>query len=322
MGLFLYSPASGSRLSPSPEALKDALEGRGAFWLDLGIADLPQLAPLQGLLPGHPLNWEDAGKPNQRPKIDERGDHLFLVFRGLDDARPRLAEQLQTHQLAVFLGSNYLLTIHSGPIRSIELAQARLDREPELFQKGPDALLHAILDDLIDRFAPHVEAWENEMDRLLTSALERPRQSVMGRILAVRKHLVKLRRLALGQREILGQLLRQHQGHIQTSQLPYFQDVHDHLTTLVDASETLRDSVSIAVDVYLNSVNNRLNEIMKILTVMSAIMLPLTLISGIYGMNFLKMPGLAHPYGFFWVLGGMALIAISMLIYFRRSRWL
>lgn len=300
----------------------DALIRGCVYWLDLEITDLPELGPIRSLLPGHPLNWEDASKPTQRPKFEDHGDYFFLVMRGLDTARHRLAEQLHTVQLACFLTARGLVSVRSGPMASVDGVHARIEKGATLLQAGPDAVLHAVLDDLVDRYGPHVEEWEAEMDRLLREALDRPRQRVMGQILAIRKHMLMLRRLAFGQREILGVLAKQREGLIQASWLPYFQDVYDHLTALVEASETLRDSVSIAVDVYLNSVNNRLNEVMKLLTVISSIMLPLSLITGIYGMNFERMPGLHYRWGFFSVMGGMLLLAVAMIAYFKRSKWL
>lgn len=302
--------------------MKAILEAGQAYWLDLEIQELPDLGPLQAMLPGHPLNWEDAGKPTQRPKLEEHGDHLFLVMRGLDTAQHRLAEQLHTVQLACFLTAKGLVTIRSGPMASVDVVRERMEKSLQGLESGPDAILHAILDDLVDRYGPHVEQWEAEMDRLLKEAMDRPRQLIMGRILAIRKHMLLLRRLAFGQREILSLLSREREGLIQPHWRPYFHDVLDHLTSLVEASETLRDSVTIAVDVYLNSVNNRLNEVMKVLTVISSVMLPLTLVTGIYGMNFDRIPGLHHPFAFFFVIGGMLLLAAGMLFFFRRSRWL
>lgn len=320
MAIVLWFLGAEGPQQAGPERLEEVLGAGCPYWLDLEIADIPSLLPHKALLPGHPLNWEDASKPTQRPKLEEHGDHLFLVMRGLDTARHRLAEQLHTIQIACFLNSSSLITIRSAPLASVQGLQERL--EWGVPHSGPDGLLHAILDDLVDRYGPHVEEWETEMDGLLKEAMDRPRQRVMGHILAIRKHMLLLRRLAFDQREILSLLTRERGGLIQPRWKPYYRDVLDHLTTLVEASETLRDSVGIAVDVYLNSVNNRLNEVMKVLTVISSIMLPLSLITGIYGMNFERMPGLHHPLGFFGVLGGMALVAIGMLVYFKRSRWL
>lgn len=300
------------------EAFKSLLLSGERYWLDLEIADLPHLESWRELLPGHHLNWEDAAKPTQRPKLEDHRDHLFLVMRGLDTAKHRLAEQLHTVQLACFLTHGSLVTIRSGPMESV----ARIQETLATLEQGSDSVLHAILDDLVDRYSPHVEEWELEMELLLKEALDRPRQLIMGRILGIRKHMLMLRRLAFSQREILQQLTRGHEGLIREEYRPYYQDVLDHLSALVEASETLRDSVGIAVDVYLNSVNNRLNQVMKILTVISSIMLPLTLLSGIYGMNFEKMPGLHHPSGFYWMMGGMGSVVVGMLIYFKRSRWI
>ena len=323
MAISLWSfHGSDGFLRVGSEGMDEVLRSGQAYWLDLEIADLPSLLPHQALLPGHPLNWEDAGKPTQRPKLEEHGDHLFLVMRGLDSAQHRLAEQLHTLQLACFLTSSSLITIRSGPMTSVDGVRARMEKGLLSFKAEPDGVLHAILDDLVDGYGPHVEEWETEMDRLLREAMDRPRQLIMGRILSIRKHMLLLRRLAFGQREILSLLARERDGLIQPHWRPYFRDVLDHLTSLVEASETLRDSVSIAVDVYLNSVNNRLSEVMKILTVISSVMLPLTLVTGIYGMNFDRIPGLHHPWAFFFVIGGMLVLATGMLVFFKRSRWL
>ena len=322
MAIFLWSSGNQGLQQGGVEQMEAILGSGAAYWLDLEIKDLPALLPYQARLPGHPLNWEDAGKPTQRPKLEEHGDHLFLVMRGLDTARHRLAEQLHTLQLACFLTPGSLVTIRSGPMASVDVVRERMEKGLLRLELGSDAILHAILDDLVDQYGPHVEEWETEMDRLLKEAMDRPRQLIMGRILAIRKHMLLLRRLAFGQREILNLLAREREGLIQPRWLPYFRDVLDHLTSLVEASETLRDSVTIAVDVYLNSVNNRLNEVMKILTVISSVMLPLTLVTGIYGMNFDRIPGLHHPFAFFMVIGGMLVLAAGMLLFFKRSRWL
>ncbi|MCE1229502.1 MAG: magnesium/cobalt transporter CorA [Firmicutes bacterium] len=304
------------------ELTREALCSGQHYWLDLEIDDLPHLEPLRDQLPGHALSWEDASKPGQRPKYEDNGAYLFIVMRGLDTTRSRLTDQLNTVQLACFLTAQGLITVRSGPMASATGVHERLTKGATLLASGPDALLHALLDDLVDSYGPHVEAWETEMDHLLREALDRPRQRVMAHILSVRKHLLLLRRLAFGQREILAQLAKERDGLVQEAWRPYFQDVYDHLSGLVEVSETLRDSVTIAVDVYMNSVNNRLNEVMKVLTVISSIMLPLTLVTGIYGMNFQWMPGLQHPHGFFWMLGVMGLIAGGMILYFKRAHWL
>jgi len=322
MAITLWSSGNPILQEVRPEDIAEFLGSGRTYWLDLEIKDLPILQPHQASLPGHPLNWEDAGKPTQRPKLEDNGDHLFLVMRGLDTARHRLAEQLHTVQLCCFLTAKGLVTIRSGPMASVDVMRERIEKGLLPSESGPDAILHGILDDLVDRYGPHVEEWEAEMDRLLKEAMDRPRQLIMGRILGIRKHMLLLRRLAFGQREILSLLSREREGLIQPHWLPYFRDVLDHLTSLVEASETLRDSVTIAVDVYLNSVNNRLNEVMKVLTVISSIMLPLTLVTGIYGMNFERIPGLHHPWAFFFVIGGMLVLAGGMLLFFKRSRWL
>lgn len=296
------------------------LESGAPCWIDLEIGDLPALEPYRGALLGHPLSWEDAGKPGQRPKLEDHGDHLFLIVRSLDTRKEWLGQQLQTLQLACFLGARQLITVRSGALRALEEVHGHLERGLAPPSAGPDGILHAILDGIVDAYAPHMDRWEEEVERLDKEALRDPRAPVLGRILAIRKHMVKLRRLAAGQAEILGELSRGREGLIHPAARPYFKDVHDHLVSVLEAADSLRDSVSIAVDIYLNSVNNRLNQIMKVLTVMSALMLPLTLVTGVFGMNFVVIPGLHHPQGFWWTMGGMAAMAMLLLAIFRRYR--
>lgn len=296
-------------------------DGRSA-WLDLEIEDIPELKTFGEILPGHALNWEDAGKPGQRPKLEDHGDHLFLIVRGLNTAVVRLARQLETMQLAAFLTPRLLVTIRSGPLHSVDHVAERIMQGIPLLQSGPDAVLHAILDNLVDAYAPHVERWEEEVERLEREAILNPRNTVLARILHIRKHLTNLRRIAIGQKEILLQLSREHHGLVQEDHRPYFRDVYDHLVAVVDISDTLRENVTLAVDIFLNAVNNRLNQVMKVLTLISAIMLPLTLLSGIYGMNFDYMPGLRHPAGFFVMMGLMLAVGLGMVWLFRRMHWL
>lgn len=306
-------------LEPATD-LGELVRSGATCWIDLDIEDLPALAPHREGLLGHPLSWEDASKPGQRPKLEDHGDHLFLIVRSLDTRKEWLGQQLQTLQMACFLGSHQLVTVRSGALRAVEEVKARLGQGVMPPSEGPDGILHAVLDGIVDAYAPHMDRWEEEVERLDKEALRDPRAPVLGRILAIRKHMVKLRRLAAGQAEILGELSRGREGLIHPAVRPYFKDVHDHLVSVLEAADSLRDSVSIAVDIYLNSVNNRLNQIMKVLTVMSALMLPLTLVTGVFGMNFVVIPGLHHPQGFWWTMGGMGAMAALLLVVFRRYR--
>lgn len=315
-------PTEGPARLESLEALPRVLNEAVPLWLDLTLEEIPDLEPVRRLLPGHDLSWEDAGKGHQRPKLEDHGDHLFLIVRSLDTRREWLGQQLQTLQVACFLNNGILITVRSGAVRAVEDLQERLAGPIRLPSRGPDGLLHAILDAIVDAYVPHMDRWEAEVERLDKEAIRDPKAAVLGRILAIRKHMVKLRRLAASQSELVGELWRHGEAFIQPACRPYFKDVHDHLVGVLEAADSLRDSVSIAVDIYLNSVNNRLNQIMKVLTVMSAIMLPLTLVTGVFGMNFVTMPGLQHPTGFWWTMVGMVGMACLLLWIFRRVKLL
>lgn len=304
------------------EGLAEALASDLPVWIDLHRDDLEALEAFRDRLPGHPLSWEDAGKPSQRPKMEDHGDHLFLVFRGLNMAGVRLAQQLETVQLAVFLTSRLLITIRCGDLTSVRLAKERLLRDPKLLAQGADVCLHAVLDPLVDLFLPHVEAWEEEVGRLEKEALHQPRNLVLARILAIRKHMVHLRHITASHREVVSQLGRGRIEFVQVTTRPYFQDVQDHLSTVLEETDNLRDSVMLAVDIYQNAVNNRMNQVMKVLTMMSAVVLPLTLLTGVFGMNFDSLPGLHHPGAFKWFVGISAVVLTGMLGMFRILRWL
>lgn len=309
----------------APEPWHDAVLDAGdttPCWLDLEQGDLPGLEGVRHLLPGHLLNWEDAGKPGQRPKLEDHGDHLFLVLRGLNMAGVRLAQQLDTVQLAVFINARMLVTIRGGDLTSVRLARERLAREPNLLVAGTDVLLHAILDVLVDLFRPHVEAWEEEVGRLEKEALHHPRPLVMARILSIRKHMVRLRHLTACHRDVVAQLARGRGGFVQSATQPYFLDVQDHLTSVLEETDNLQDAVMLAVDIYQNAMNNRTNQVMKVLTMMSAVVLPLTLLTGVFGMNFDSIPGLHHPGAFKWFVGISLVVITGMLTVFRILRWI
>jgi magnesium transporter len=305
---------------PEPESVPALLAEGASLWLDLAVEDVPALGPARLGLPGHPLNWEDAQRRDHRPKLEDYGDHLFLVVRCLDTREDWLARQLQTLQLACFLGPRLLVTVRGGDLGYVDQVSERMARGLMGASWGPDGVLHGLLDRMVDALTPHLERWETEVERLDKEALRNPRTPVLGRILAIRKHMVKLRRLAAGHAEILEVLSRTREELVRAQARPYFRDVHDHLLTVLDGADSLRDSVTIAVDIYLNSVNNRLNEIMKVLTGVSLVLLPLSLVTGIFGMNFAVMPGLHHPSGFWWTLGGMGVLSLALLWLFRRFR--
>ena len=304
----------GSSPVPDPHSVPALLAEGESVWLDLPLEDVPVLDPAGAGLPGHPLNWEDARRPDHRPKLEDHGDHLFLVVRCLNTREDWLARQLQTLQLACFLHPRLLITVRSGDLGCVDDVAGRLAQGLAAASWGPDGVLHAVLDRIVDALAPHMERWETEVERLDKEALRNPRTPVLGRILAIRKHMVKLRRLAAGHEEILAVLTRTREDLVRAPTRPYFRDVHDHLLAVLEAADSLRDSVTIAVDIYLNSVNNRLNEIMKILTGASLVLLPLTLVTGIFGMNFAVMPGLQHPAGFWWTIGGMAALSVGLAV--------
>lgn len=289
-------------------------------WIDVPTDELSSFEPLRKKLLGHPLAWEDAGKPDQRPKFEDHTDHFFLIVRSLDTSHDWLGMQLETLQMACFLSNQLLITVRGGRVHGVDEVARRLEGGSLRPHGRPDGVLYALLDSMFDAYIPHVDRWEAEVERLNQQALSHPQEKLLGRVLSIRKHVVKLRLLSATQADILAELCRARDTIIHPQTRPYLKDIHDHLVSVKEETDQLRDSVAIAVDIYLNSVNNRLNHTMKLFTMMSALMLPFTLITGIYGMNFVSMPGADIPDGFWWSIGGMLTLAFSMVGLFRMLR--
>jgi magnesium transporter len=302
----------------SPELAAERLSDESIpVWIDIPVDELASFEQLRGKLPGHPLAWEDAAKPEQRPKFEDHGDHFFLIVRSLDTSHDWLGMQLETLQMACFLSDQLLITIRGGKVHGVDDVAARLEKGLVRPHARPDGVLYALLDSMFDAYIPHVDRWEDEVERLDQQALEQPQAQVLGRVLAIRKHVVRLRLLSATQAEILSELCRAREHLVHSQTRPYFKDIYDHLVSVREATDQLRDSVAIAVDIYLNSVNNRLNHTMKVFTMMSALMLPFTIVTGIYGMNFSIMPGANIPDAFWWTIGGMVGVASSLFFTFR-----
>jgi magnesium transporter len=291
------------------------------LWVDIEDPTQEAIEPLLETRFGfHELAAEDSLSPNTLPKYDAFPDYDFFVFRNADiDLR---AHGSRTHKLASFLGAHFLFTIHRERIDAIEYVWSRLPADKRLMSNGPDFMLYSIVDDMVDANFPLLEQIEECVDDLQESIFENARPGHLDELLHLKRDINVMRRISLPQRELMNQISRGDAKFVKRDHLIYFRDVYDHMFRISETIDLERDMMSGTMEAYLSVVANRTNEIMKVLTVFSAIMLPLTLIAGIYGMNFEYLPELHWHHGYFYALGLMAVTASLMLVWFGRKGWL
>jgi magnesium transporter len=292
-----------------------------AFWVDLSDPSVEDARLLSDLFAFHELAVEDALAAVHHPKVEEYRGFLFVILHGIDFEASR--HRFATHDVDFFLGPNFLVTVHDGTSRSIERLRAICPRNALLLAEGPAALMHRIVDAMVDNYRPEVDKLEARIEALERDVFERPRRALAPAILAVKRDVAALRRIISPQRDVVGRLARREFELIGEQAAYRFRDVYDHLVRIADEALSFHDRISSLLEAHLSFTSNRLNEVMKVLTVMSTIFLPLTVLTSLYGMN-VPLPHLAggERAQFWWIVLMMAAIAGFMLYLFRRWRWL
>lgn len=306
------------------ERIAELMNAWPVTWVDVeGLGDLDLIRGLGQLLGLHPLALEDVVHLHQRAKMENYGDYLFLITR-----MAMRNHHLQTEQLSMFLGQRFVVTFQHIPGDPLDPVRARLRHGVgNLRQSGPDYLVYALLDAIIDHYFPVLESYGDELEDLEEAVVEHTSLAVRNHIHDIRQDLRTLRRAIWPQRDALNQLLHDPSQLVSAETQVYLRDAQDHTTQLMDLVETYRELGSDLMDLYLSSVSNRMNEIMKVLTIISTIFIPLSFVAGVYGMNFnpgaspLNMPELNWFWGYPFALGVMATVASLLLLYFRRRQW-
>jgi len=302
-----------------PELLKD---NSAVIWVDMEAPTEADERVLLDVFKFHPLTVEDCRENRHYPKVEEFEGYLYFIVHGVTaDISP---ERFNTIELDGFLGSNYVITYHHEMFRSINNVKQLLRTTPVACQRGTAFLLHQILDQVVDYYSPVLDDFDDRIDKLEDDifTLKRPNNMILSEIMDLKRSVLRLRRISGKQMDILHRMSRGEFALITEEMRPFYRDVYDHLVRVVDLAENYRDLISGSLEAYLSVVSNRLNEIMKVLTIFSAIMLPLTFIAGVYGMNFDNMPELHSRYGYYgvWIL--MVVVAIAMLFFFWRRGWI
>lgn len=324
MEIFVYRPGAVKveedfTEAELPELLKDQSL---TIWVDMEGPTEEDDRILTDVFGLHPLVVEDCRADRHHPKIEEFPDYLYFIMHGV--RADTSAERFNTIELDGILGRNYVITYHHDMFRSINNIKQRVRSSPITCQRGPTFLLHQMLDQIVDYYAPVLDDFDERISNLEDNifGLRNPDNSILEEIMGLKRSVLRLRRISSKQLDILYRMSHGQYALIDEQALPFFRDIYDHLVRVTDLAESYRDLIGGALDAYLSVISNRMNEIMKVLTIFSAVMLPLTFIAGVYGMNFDDIPELHTRYGYFVVWIVMITIASGMLTFFWRRGWI
>jgi len=291
-------------------------------WINVsGISKVTDLEKVGECFKIHPLVLEDILEVGQRPKVEDYDDYLYIVLNSILPVPE--GEKLVAEEISLVLGPHYLLSFYAGdgdiyaPVRE-RLLQAK----GRIRKLGADYLAYSLIDLVVDNYFVELEKFGDQMESLEDEVVARPSPQTLRDVHQFKNDMIMLRKSLWPLREVIARLERRESPLISENLGNYFRDVYDHTIIAIDTVETYRDILSGMLDIYLSSMSNRLNSIMKVLTIIATIFMPLTFITSLYGMNFKHMPELQWEYGYFMVLGMVVVIAASMLEYFRRKQWI
>ena len=292
-------------------------------WADIGNVDpATTRAILAGTFKFHELSVEDAVASSHHPKVEPYDGYLYLILHGIDWNATQQGG-FTTHDIDFFIGPHYLVTIHNGTSRSIASVQGICPRNAFVLGGGPMLLVHRIVDTMIDNYRPEVEALEVRLDAVEEAVFSASNEEVVRQILSIKRDVGSLRRVVMPERDVIARLARREFAVIDEALSYKFRDVHDHLVRLADEANTFHDRVTGVLDAHLSFVSNRMNEVMKMLTLIATIFMPLTVLTSLYGMN-VRIPLMPGGDGAqFWdVVLMMGAMTGLMVWYFKRRNWL
>jgi magnesium transporter len=291
-------------------------------WINVdGLKDVELIEKLGTHFGVHPLVLEDILSTGQRPKFEDFEEYLFIIIKMLDYQEG--SEEISAEQVALLVGRNFVISFQEhegdvlGPVRD------RLRKgKGRIMKQGADYLAYALMDIIVDNYFTILEKVGDRLETMEDKVIEEPEPETLHKIRTMKREMIFLRRSVWPLREVISNLERLETGIIHKSTRIYLRDVYDHIIQVVDTIEAMRDVISGLQDVYMSSVSNRMNEVMKVLTIIATIFIPLTFIAGIYGMNFQHMPELGYTWAYPVVWGVMIVVAVVMVIFFHKKRWL
>ncbi|MFH0799604.1 MAG: magnesium/cobalt transporter CorA [Pseudomonadota bacterium] len=297
-------------------------DAKSVAWIDVeGLNEVGVLEKIGERFGLHPLVLEDILNTDQRPKMEDYGSYIYIVLRMLcPEAK---GNGIISDQVSIILGANFVISFQEGKLDVFDPVRARIKGgKGRLRTMGASYLAYALVDSVVDRLFTITEKFGDEIDDLEDALLGKPSPETLHRIHALKKDLLFLRRAVWPLRELIGGLQRGESELVGEHVRMYLRDVYDHVAYLIDTVETFRDMLSGMLDIYLSSINNRMNEVIKVLTMIATIFMPLTFIAGVYGMNFKFMPELDWRYGYPAVWAAMISVTLAMFAFFRKKRWI
>jgi magnesium transporter len=288
------------------------------LWIDVTALTEQEASELSKAFDLHPLTTEDLVHANTRVKIEEFPNYLLCVFYGIKAHK----EQIQMLDIDFVIGDNFVISNHQAEINSYEELKKHSQKIEQLLKKGSDFFFHKLLDLEIDNYLPVIEDLDDEILDLEEKVTKHPKPELLNKIMHIKRDLATIKKYVLPQREKIGFLTKGEHKYISKKAVPYFRDVQDHAIRVSDTVDNYRETVSNAFEVYMTAVSNNTNDVMKVLSMIATIALPLTVISGIYGTNFQHLPGSGEWQGFWIMIGIMLALSMTMLYFFRSKGWI
>lgn len=296
-------------------------DAAGVLWVDLSQPTAEEARVLADVFHFHELSVEDALATVHHPKVETYADYLYLILHGIDFRAA--GHHFATHDTDFFIGPNYLVTVHDAKTRSTQLVRDLCLKSEHVLKDGPLALCHRIIDSMVDHYRPEVDKLRDQIDALERDVFEGSDPDLMRALLGLKRDVASLRRVVLPQRDVVGRLARREFAMVTEAIAYRFRDVHDQLVRLTDEAMYFQDRITGLLEAHLATVSNRLNGVMKVLTLITTVFMPLTVLTSLYGMN-VELPHL--PGGpnsqFWWIVGMMVATSASMFWFFRTRRWL
>lgn len=312
----------------SPKQIETAFLGKqGLLWVDFSEETAANCEPiLKDTFGFHPLSVADALEQTHVPRIDDWDEYLYLVLHGLRFGPDDDGDLLDSQELDIFLGKTFLVTYHHEPITTIDDLWKLLQEDQRYLTQGADHLFYKLADDLISAYMPVVDKMDEELDRIEDMVFNDPSQVVLENMFTIKRSLVHLRRMLAPMREVFNKLARGDDKIIEKHERVFFRDIYDHLVRLYDITESLRDLMAGVLDTYLSVINQRMNEVMKTLTIITTIFMPLSFIVGFFGMNFFakKVPleNFTSMPVFYLVLFSCIAVPVGMYLWMHSRKWM
>ncbi len=299
-----------------------SIEAPSVTWCDIrGLHDVEFIENFGKNFNIHPLVLEDILNTQQRPKFEEYGEEVFMVLTALDYRQD--THSLETEQIALYFGKNFLFTFQENPDDTFTAVRERLEAgKGRIRLRNSDYLAYALTDNVVDHYFVMLDHLEERLDSLETEINKNPSKATKGKIHQLKYQLLTLRKSIFPLREAVNRFTRAESSVVDESTGVFVQDLYDHVIRISDMVDTYRDMANGLQELYLSELSHRMNNVIQVLTIITTLFVPLTFLAGIYGMNFVNIPELRNPYGYFYLLGAMGVITLGLLFFFRKKRWL